>query len=63
MRAYIWFVISSLCFILTLLYRIKIENRYKGKRQMSQLRIQNSTDVIIYFVFIVISILEITNII
>lgn len=63
MRTYIWFVISSLCFILTLLYRINIENRYKGKRQMSQLRIQNSTDLIIFFVFIVISILEIMDII
>ena len=30
---------------------------------MSQLRIQNSTDLIIYFVFIVISILEIMDII
>lgn len=63
MRAYIWLVISSLCFILTLIYRMKIENRYKGEKRMSQLRIQNNIDLIVYLVFAIVSVLEITDII
>ena len=63
MRAYVWLVISLLCFIFTLVYRMKIGNRYKGERRMSQLRIQNNIDLLVYLVFVIISVLEITDII
>lgn len=63
MRVYIWLVISSLCFILTLVYRMKIENRYKGEGRMSQLRKQSNIDLLIYLVLVVVSVLEIMDII
>lgn len=62
MRAYIWLIISSLCFIFTLVYRMKIEKRYKGERRMLQLRIQNNIDLLIYLVLAILSVLEIMNV-
>lgn len=63
MRIYFWFIISSLCFLLTLLYRIKIEKKYKGEGRMTLLRIQNNIDLLVYLAFVVVSVLEIMNII
>lgn len=63
MRIYIWLIISSLCFMLTLIYRITIEKRYKGERRMSQMRVQNNIDLLVYLVFIIVSVLEIMDII